>query len=122
MGYIHSMMNLENMGNEVIQATLGKRLKRERLNQNITQAELAKQAGISRRTLVAAEKGEGTTLLTLIRLLRGLGKLAQLDQFMPEPPVSPIQLAKLKGKVRQKASGKLQYPTEHNIVWKWKED
>ncbi len=110
------------MGNEAIQAELGLRLRRERLNQNITQAILAKQAGISRRTLVAAEKGEGTTLLTLIRLLRGLEKLAQLDQFLPEPPISPIQLAKLKGKVRQKASGKLRYPTEHSTNWTWKED
>ena len=122
MGYIRSMIKLEEMGNEAIRATLGQRLQRERLNQNITQARLAEQAGISRRTLVAAEKGEGTTLDTLIRLLRGLGKLGQLDQFLPEPPVSPIQLAKLNGKVRQKASGKLRYPTEHNTVWQWKED
>ena len=122
MSYIRRMMKLENMGNEAVQAMLGKRLKRERLNQNITQEVLAKQASISRRTLVAAEKGEGTTLETLIRLLRGLGKLEQLDQFLPEPPISPIQLAKLKGKVRQKASGKLRYPAEHNTAWKWKED
>ena len=122
MGYIRSMIKLEEMGNEAIRATLGRRLQRERLNQNITQARLAEQAGISRRTLVAAEKGEGTTLDTLIRLLRGLGKLGQLDQFLPEPPISPIQLAKLNGKVRQKASGKLRYPTEHNTVWQWKED
>ena len=122
MGYIRNMIKLEEMGNEAIRATLGRRLQRERLNQNITQARLAEQAGISRRTLVAAEKGEGTTLDTLIRLLRGLGKLGQLDQFLPEPPVSPIQLAKLNGKVRQKASGKLRYPTEHNTVWQWKED
>jgi len=116
------MTKLEDKGNKAIQQELGGRLKRERLNQNITQETLAKQAGISRRTLVAAEKGEGTTFETLIRLLRGLGKLGQLDQFMPEPPISPIQLAKLKGKVRQKASGKLRYPTAHNTSWKWKED
>ena len=122
MGYIRNMIKLEEMGNEAIRATLGRRLQRERLNQNITQARLAEQSGISRRTLVAAEKGEGTTLDTLIRLLRGLGKLGQLDQFLPEPPVSPIQLAKLNGKVRQKASGKLRYPTDHNTVWQWKED
>jgi len=116
------MMNLENMGNEAIRKELGKRLQRERLNQNITQAQLSDRAGISRRTLVATEKGEGTTLETLIRLLRGLGRLGQLDQFLPEPAISPIQLAKLKGKVRKKASGKLRYPTQHDTPWKWKED
>ena len=114
-------MNLENMGNEAIRKELGKRLQRERLNQNITQEQLSERAGISRRTLVATEKGEGTTLETLIRLLRGLNRLGNLDQFLPEPPISPIQLAKLKGKVRQKASGKLHYPTQHNTVWTWKE-
>ena len=116
------MMNLENMENAAIRSELGKRLQRERLNQNITQADLSERAGISRRTLVAAEKGEGTTLETLIRILRGLGSLNRLDQFLPEPPISPIQLAKLKGKVRQKASGKLKYPTNHKTTWKWKED
>ena len=122
MAYIRDMKKIEEMGNEEIRAVMGRRLKRERLNQNIIQAQLAEQAGVSRRTLVAAEKGEGTTLETLIRLLRGLGKLGQLDQFLPEPPISPIQLAKLNGKVRQKASGKLRYPTDHNTVWQWKEE
>lgn len=116
------MMNFENMENEEIRKELGRRLQRERLNQDITQANLAERAGISRRTLVAAEKGEGTTLETLIRILRGMDRVARLDQFLPEPPVSPIQLAKLKGKVRQKASGKLRYPTQPNTEWKWKED
>ncbi len=116
------MKNLENMGNEAIRKELGARLRRERLNQNITQAELAELAGISRRTLVAAEKGDGTTLETLIRLLRGLGKLGQLDQFLPVPEISPLQLAKLKGKVRQKASRKTRYPMPSNTAWTWKED
>lgn len=116
------MVNLRNMGNEEIRKEIGKRLRSERLNQNTTQAQLSERAGISRRTLVAAEKGQGTTLETLIRLLRGLGQLGQLDQFLPEPAISPIQLAKLKGKLRQKASGKLRYPTQHDTPWKWKED
>jgi putative transcriptional regulator len=116
------MMNLENMGNEEIRKELGHRLQRERLNQNVTQADLAEKAGISRRTLVAAENGQGTALETLISILRALGRLGQLDQFLPEPPVSPIELAKLKGKVRQKASRKTRYPVENNTTWKWKED
>lgn len=116
------MMNLENMGNEEIRKELGRRLQRERLNQNITQAALAKQAGIARRTLVAAEHGQGTSLETLIAVLRALGSLGQLDQFLPEPPVSPIELAKLKGKIRQKASGKTRYPPPNPTNWVWKED
>lgn len=116
------MMNLENMGNKEIRKELGRRLQRERLNQDITQATLAEQAGIARRTLVGAEKGEGTSLETLIAILRALGRLGQLDNFLPEPPLSPIELARLKGKVRQKASGKTRYPTPSDTPWQWKED
>lgn len=116
------MVDLEKMENKGIRKELGRRLQRERLNQDITQAVLAERAGISRRTLVAAEKGEGTTLETLIRILRGMDRLARLDQFIPDPPVSPIQLAKLKGKVRQKASGTFRYPTQPSTGWTWKED
>jgi transcriptional regulator with XRE-family HTH domain len=115
-------MKMEDMGNSEIQKELGNRLQRERLNQNITQAALAESAGISRRTLVAAEKGQGTTLETLINILRALGRLGQLDQFLPEPPISPIELAKLKGKVRRKASGKTHDPCPNNQTWMWKED
>ena len=45
-----------------------------------------------------------------VKEVRGLGladlkgKEDDLDSFLPEPPLSPIQLLKLKGKVRRKAS------------------
>jgi hypothetical protein len=42
-------------------------------------------------------------LSLLIRVLRAMGKLSQLDAFLPEPGLSPIQLAKLKGRERQRA-------------------
>jgi hypothetical protein len=70
---------------------------------------------------VAAEKGEGTTLETLIRLLRALGRLEQINQFLPEPSVSPIQVAKLKGKIRQKASKEYTYPMIKETAWEWGE-
>lgn len=116
------MKNIETASNEAIRQELGKRLKRERLNQNITQAVLAKQAGISRRTLVGAESGEPFTIDTLLSILRALGCLAQIDLFLPEPEISPIQLSKLNGKKRQKASGKFTYPKPRNTPWVWNEE
>lgn len=109
------------MSNQAIHKEVGLRLQRERLNQNITQAHIAEQAGISRRTLVAAERGEGTSLETLIAILRALNSLEQLNALLPEVPPSPIELAKLKGKVRQKASGKT-HASAPNPAWTWKED
>lgn len=116
------MKNLETGSNDALRKELGQRLKSERLNQNITQKTLAQNAGISRRTLVGAENGAPFTLDTLLSILRELGCLAQLDLFLPEPEISPIQLSKLKGKKRQKASGKLTYPIPRNTPWVWNKE
>lgn len=44
-------------------------------------------------------------MATLLAVLRALGRLESLDGFLPEPEISPIQLAELKGKRRQRATG-----------------
>ncbi len=115
------MEDIRTASNEAIRKELGMRLKSERLNQNITQETLAKQAGISRRTLVGAERGEPFTIDTLLSILRKLDCLAQIDLFLPEVELSPIQLSKLKGKRRQKASKKFTYPKPRNTPWVWNE-
>lgn len=85
---------------------LGSRVQRERLNRNLTQAELAARAGIGTRTVRYLEAGRQTTVETLIRILRALGKLDALDALLPEPGLSPLQLAKLKGRERKRAGGR----------------
>ena len=87
-----------------IAAVIGERLKRIRLNQDMTQAEIANKAWISRRAVLNAEKGD-VRLVELIAILGALNMLGNLDQLIPEVSFSPIQLLKLKGKVRKKASG-----------------
>jgi transcriptional regulator with XRE-family HTH domain len=82
---------------------IGRRLKRTRLDQNITQIVLAEESGLSRSTIVKAEHGEPIKTLHLIQILRALNKLDGLDSFIPDPGVSPIQLVKLKGKIRARA-------------------
>lgn len=87
------------------QQDLGARLQAHRLNQNLSQAELAAATGLARKTITNLETGHGGTLLTLIAVLRGLRLLDRLDAFLPEPGPSPIQLAKLAGKQRRRATG-----------------
>jgi len=82
---------------------LGSRLKQARLNQNLTQREVAEKIGITRKALINAEKGQ-VTLEHFAAILQTLGLTSQLDLFLPERPVSPIQLLKLQGKKRQRAS------------------
>lgn len=84
-------------------ALIGQRIQRERLNQNLTQEALAERAGVGLRTVRYLEAGRQTTVETLIRVLRALGKRGALDAFLPEPGLSPLQLAKLKGRERQRA-------------------
>ena len=43
-------------------------------------------------------------MLTFIQILRALDALEELDSLLPEPGISPLQLAKMKGKVRRRAS------------------
>lgn len=85
---------------------LGLRLKRARLNQNVAQEALAQRIGVSRGTIVNAEKGQ-VTLENLIAILQVLNLTEQLNNLLPEQPISPIQLAKLAGSKRQRATGNL---------------
>lgn len=84
---------------------IGRRIKQYRLNQNLTQKEVADLAGIHRTTLSALENGTASTLITLVQVLRALGEMDLFEGFLPDPGPSPIQMAKLQGKARQRASG-----------------
>lgn len=87
-----------------IACTLGERLKRIRLNLDMTQEEVANKAWVNRRTVLNAEKGN-VKLSDLIAILGALNMLNNLNVLIPEVPLSPIQLLKLKGKARKRASG-----------------
>lgn len=81
----------------------GERLRRYRLQQNRTVAEIAKEAGIAVSTVERAEAGANPTLETVVRILRALGRVDALDAFLPAPLVSPLQLAAMAGRERRRA-------------------
>ncbi len=103
-------MDIAELSDKAAMALMGERIQRERLNQNLTQEELAECAGIGVRTVRSLEAGQKPTVETLIRALRALGRLGTIDAFLPEPGLSPLQLAKLQGRERQRASGRRQAP------------
>lgn len=105
---------------EVILAEIGARLTRRRLARQLTQAELAEQAGVGKRTLERVEAGASTQFSTVIRIFRVLGLLPKLDQLLAEPPVRPLEAAARKGKARQRASGRRQ--SVEKKPWSWEED
>lgn len=93
------------MTDRQIAGVLGQRLKTLRLQQNVSQESLAHSTLLSTNTVKSAEAGKAK-LTTFIALLRELKALNQIDHFLPEVTMSPIQLAKLQGRQRLKAGGK----------------
>jgi putative transcriptional regulator len=83
---------------------LGKRMRRLRLQRNQSIQELAEEAGVGVNTIRRLEVGQSVGTIYFVRILRAMGRLSALDAFLPEPEVSPIQVAKLKGRERQRAS------------------
>lgn len=98
---------------------IGQRLARTRLGLDMTQKDLAEEAGVGLRTVQRLEAGAVATQLSVfIRVCKVLGLADQLDRFIPEPPVSPIALLKQRGKERKRASG-IQAVAESPGEWKW---
>ena len=110
-------MDFYALSDKTIEQELGDRLKALRLQKNRTQQELAEATTLSLNTIKSLESGRGK-LSTLIAVLRELGALDHLDNFIPEISISPMQLAKTRGKVRQRASGeRLKSPAEDDAEW-----
>ena len=108
------------MTDEAILTELGQRLARQRIDQQITQAQLAHQSGVSKRTVERIEAGASTQMASIIRICRVLNLIAGLDRFIPEAGSRPMDLVKRKGKIRQRASsGNKSRGADE--PWTWKE-
>ncbi len=103
---------------EAILAEIGERIARRRLDLGLTQAALAEQAGIAKRTLERVEAGHSAQMSSFIRILRALDALPGLDRMLPEARPGPMDLLKRKGKVRQRASGR-RASSEPKKPWSW---
>ncbi|MBJ7348276.1 MAG: helix-turn-helix domain-containing protein [Thermoleophilaceae bacterium] len=101
-----------------ILAELGRRLARARLDRNLSQQHLAHEAGVSKDTVERMEAGGATRLPSLIRVLRVLGLLDQLNVLVPEPLPSPLEQVKLHGKQRQRAR-RSNTDQERKKTWVW---
>lgn len=91
---------------QAILRELGARLAGARLARNWTQAALAEQAGVAKRTVERLESGEVATQLSgFLRVCRALGLAERFDSLIPEPAPSPIEQLRLQGRKRRRASG-----------------
>jgi len=98
---------------------LGSRLAQVRLERNLTQAQLAEQAGVSKRTVERLESGSVATQLSgFIRVCRVLDLVERFDMLVPEPVPSPVEQLKLRGRKRRRASAKRKAQAAPK-KWQW---
>lgn len=108
------------MPENVMLSELGKRAQQYRVGMNLTQGELAKNAGVSQRTIERLENGSSVQLEKMLRILRALRLSDNLDQLIPETSIRPIQLAGSKTEVRHRSyKRRSTAPKGQNSGWVW---
>lgn len=107
---------------EQIESYLCGQVKKIRLTYNLTQAQLARKAGVTTGTIQRLEDGKGTSLNTFIRALMGLGLQQNLETLLPDPAIRPIERVHTAGKERRRARPKKQDSNQGNWVWGVTED
>ena len=103
--------------NTAIMSELGNRIKKNRLDMQMSQQEFAHRAGISTRTLSVAENGGDIRLESLIRIMRILGTIENFNLLLPELTINPEDYRTL-GMERQRVSRKTNREQKSG-KWKW---
>jgi len=75
---------------------LGAQVRRARLALDLSQEDLARNANISLGAVKGLERGSGSTLKSLVRVARALGKQHWLGELEPEPGIGPFDLLQLR--------------------------
>ena len=99
---------------------LGARLHAARLGLNLTQAAVAEQAGVAKRTVERLESGAvAMQLSSLVRVCRVLGVLDRFDLLVPEPTPSPMAQIKQRTGSRKRATGSRGTAAPAQPAWTW---
>ena len=110
------------LSDDAVLEELGRRLVRRRLALRFSQAELAEQAGLGKRTVERIEAGESAQLISLIRVLRVLDLLPALDAMIPVETVRPMALLKQGGKLPKRVRKRdSESRVEEDKPWSWGE-
>lgn len=102
-------------GDEILKE-LGDRIKGTRIEMQLTQEELAMQAGVSPKTISNLENGKDVSFRTVIEIMRAIDCLQNMDLLLPENTIRPSQLAEM-GKKRERASRKRKKTASADWTW-----
>lgn len=75
---------------EELEGRLGAQVRARRLRSNRTVEQVATEAGVAAKTLQNLERGRGSSVSTLIKVLRALDAESWIETLTPTEPVSPI--------------------------------
>ena len=82
----------QELGTEEWEERFGAQVRALRIARALDQAQLAEQAGVSLGSVKSLEQGRGSTLRTIVRVARALGREEWLTAFAPRVAVSPIDV------------------------------
>ena len=100
---------------DVVIKALFERIEEIRLSRNISQAALAKEAGVSRSTMTRLAQGRGISVDSFVRIMQALGLADHLAALLPNPTVRPVERIRLDGGERRRASSKRRVAGD----WTW---
>ena len=78
------------------EAVVGEQIRDARVAQNLDQASLAARADISVGALSNLERGKGSSLKTVVAVVRALGRTDWLEALAPTVTISPMQVLRSK--------------------------
>ena len=110
------------LSDDAVLSEIGKRLSQLRVGANLTQAELARRAGVGQSTVERLEAGNSTQLGNFIRILRVLKLIDPLMMALPEPGLSPMALLEAQSGKRKRARRKRGQPAESAPSWQWADE
>src|SRR5882757_218970 len=97
-----------------LQIELGRRIRQLRLSRNIDQRAAAEKAGVARAALQNLEAGRGSSVQTLLRILKTLNYLEGIEMLAPQPTVNPLALLKTKTPPQRARHRRLAQPRTPN--------
>lgn len=114
---MNDLSYISSLSDAAILKELGAFVKAKRIEQNLTQDDVAEQAAISRSTLSLLERGDNIALANLLKVLRVLDALYVFEQFKVIEQISPLKLAKEDEKKRKRVSGNNRNTDKDNLGW-----
>lgn len=104
-------------GSRQIVAHLGRQCEQLRLALDRTQSQLARQAGVSVRTVRRLERDGTVSLDTFVRVLIALGQAENLAALLPDTRIRPAEHSARRPRERQRASGRGANRAEAGWTW-----